>query len=70
MNNLNDDELTAKHTAFATMHDLLVARGGYVPTLRTQSARNATERAELGRLADAYDAYQVARGSRRRAHRS
>ena len=66
-NQMNDDQLTAKHTAFSTMQDLLEAKGGYFPTLHTQSAD--TDREELGRLADAYDAYQHARGDSRRAMR-
>lgn len=65
---MNDDKLTAKHTAFSTMQKMLNAKGGYRPTLRTQSA--ATGRDELGLLADAYDAYQAARGDSRRAYRS
>lgn len=65
---MNDDQLTAKHTAFSTMQDLLEAKGGYFPSLRAQSAD--TDREELGLLADAYDAYQAARGDSRRAHRS
>ena len=65
---MNDDQLTAKHTAFSTMQELLEAKGGYFPSLRTQSAR--TDREELGQLADAYDAYQHARGDARRAFRS
>lgn len=73
---MNDDQLVAKHTAFKNMDELLGAKGGYYPTLRTQSANDdhpqlqPSEREELGRLADAYDAYQHARGDSRRAHRS
>lgn len=66
---MNDDQLTAKHTAFATMQDLLEAKGGYFPSLRCESARGP-EAEELCRLANAYDAYQHARGDSRRAHRS
>lgn len=65
---LHDDQLTAKHTAFATMQEMLTAKGGYRPSLRTQSAH--ADREELMQLADAYDAYQSARGSSRRACRS
>ena len=68
MNKMDDDQLTAKHTAFTTMQDLLEAKGGYFPSIRTLSAK--TDRIELGRLADAYDAYQETRGDSRRAYRS
>jgi len=67
---INDDQLTAKYTAFRTMQEMLNAKGGYSPSLRTQSAATYQERIELGLLADAYDAYQGARGDPRRATRS
>lgn len=66
---LNDDQLTTKHTAFKSMQDLLEAKGGYFPCLRTQSGATR-DLEELGRLADAYDAYQHARRDSRRAYRT
>ncbi len=65
---MNDDQLTAKHTAFTSMQELLEAKGGYYPSLRTQSA--IIDRDELCVLANAYDTYQQARGDSRRACRS
>jgi len=67
---ISDDQLAAKHTAFRSMDDLLNAKGGFYPSLRIQSSKKAQDREELGRLADAYDAYQAARGDARRALRS
>ena len=67
---MNDDELTAKHTASRTMQEMLDAKGGYFPSLRTASSRTRIDRQELTRLANAYDAYQAARGDARRAYRS
>lgn len=70
LGNLSDDQLAAKHTAFQDMEELLNAKGGFFPSLRTLSARTHRERRELSRLADSYDAYQEARGDARRALRS
>lgn len=69
MNTMNDDELTAKYTAFASMQELLTAKGGYRPSLRCESA-SGTRGRDLTQLANAYDAYQAARGDSRRAFRS
>ena len=65
---ISDDALTAKYTAFKSIQEMLDAKGGYFPSLRTESAH--TGRTEIARLADAYDAYQSARGDPRRAYRS
>jgi len=67
---ISDDDLVRKYTAFESMDALLNAPGGYFPSLHTQSAKSFRERGELGRLADAYDAHQEARGDERRAFRS
>jgi hypothetical protein len=66
---MNDDAATRKHTAFGSMEEMLNAGNCYRPTFATYSAPNLAERIELGRLADAYDAYQHARGDKRRAIR-
>jgi hypothetical protein len=64
------DALTLCHTAFRTFQDLLDAKGGYTPSLRTGSTNNAEHRRELAEIADAYDAAQQRRGDARRACRS
>jgi len=59
----SDDELAVAYTAFESMDALLNANGGYFPSLNTSACDS------IGRLADAYDAYQHARNDPRRAHR-
>jgi hypothetical protein len=63
------DTLTARYTAFNTLAELL-AVAGYVPSIRAKTGfRTAKSRAELTRLANAYDKGQAARGDSRRAWR-
>ena len=63
------DTLTAKYTAFDRFDDL-VGTVGYTPSIRCLTGfRTARSRAELTRLADAYDKGQAARGDSRRAWR-
>jgi hypothetical protein len=75
------DRLTRRHTAFDGFEALINARGGYRPSIRTESAGACTlqggeqitsrqRRQELLRLADIYDNAQQARGDNRRAFRS
>lgn len=64
------DVLVRKHSAFKSLEDLTTAAGGYFPSIRCKSLEPLRERAELLRLADAYDAAQAARNDPRRAYRS
>lgn len=66
---LTIDQLTARHTAFQTMQDMLFAAGNYFPSIPTKSTRG-TRRTELTRIANTYDAYQAVLGDSRRACRS
>lgn len=63
------DRLVRKHTAFPNLVAMLCAQGGYRPTLRTCSGKTNRERAELRRIADAYDVNQALVGDSRRAYR-
>lgn len=56
------DALVAKHTEFATMQDMVEAKGGYRPTIYVN-------RPAMLRIADAYDAIQEFLGDSRRAYR-
>lgn len=56
------DALVKKHTAFATMDEMLNAKGGYRPSMYVF-------RHEVKIIADAYDAAQEERGDARRAFR-
>jgi hypothetical protein len=56
------DALVKKHTAFATMQEMMDAKGGYFPSLYTF-------RRECKIIADEYDRRQAARGDNRRAYR-
>jgi len=60
-----------RFTAFSSFEAMVNAEGGYRPTIRCYDERvfSAAERAELVELADAYDAFQAARGDERRAYR-
>lgn len=70
MQNAQIEELVRKYTASKTLDELLSAAGGYFPSIRCKSAKDAQERAELTLLADAYDTAQELRGDPRRAYRS
>ena len=70
MRRLND--LTAKHTAWDSFFDLLLA--GNAPTLKDRPAharhtRIRQRNEEVAELADAYDAAQAELGSTKRAWR-
>lgn len=56
------DDLVRKHTAFATMDELLQADGGYRPSLDVREPH-------MLRIANAYDRQQQLRGDPRRAYR-
>lgn len=63
------DALTTKHTtaAFSSFADLLNAGGNYCPHFDLAFGDNE-RKAEVAKLAKAYDAAQAARGDSRRAH--
>lgn len=67
--NLTKDELTQKHTAFENFDALLNAKGGYRPSIRTESTKGR-EQFDLFTLAQIYDLEQELRGDDRRAFRS
>ena len=56
------DEITRKHTAFSSFHCLLIAEGGYRPSICVSNP-------ELLVLADQYDLAQERCGDSRRAYR-
>jgi len=60
------DALTKKHTAFASFDDLLNAEGDYRPHFDL-SFGDEERKAEVGALAEGYDAAQISRGDTRRA---
>lgn len=62
------DRLTRKHSAFASIAELVTAPR-YRPTLYTTAARRVQDRAELKLIADYYDGYMLAVGDSRRAYR-
>ena len=70
------DEICARWTVFKSVEELANQLGGYRPSIRCESGfsrkrkENAQECHELTALANAYDAYQIARGDKRRAYRS
>jgi len=66
---LNDDQLTAKYTAFKSTNEMLNTKGGYRQSFYVAREDDHRRREEIARLADCYDAYQAARGDPRRAHR-
>jgi epoxyqueuosine reductase QueG len=63
------DKLVRKHTAFKSLTSMLIAEGGYRPTLYTNAAKTDSDRNELTRIANAYDMNQVMADDPRRAHR-
>lgn len=65
------DQIVRNCSAFDSFQALVDAAGGYRPTIRCydELCHNAAERHDLVILADAYDAFQAARGDERRAYR-
>ena len=63
------NDLVKKHTAFESMNQMINAKGGYRPSLRTQST-NGQEQKELIIIAECYNAIQEAKGDSRRAFES
>lgn len=58
---------TRKYTAYRTFEEMLNERNA--PSLKSTASMRAKEKIETARLADAYDAAQIARGDSRRAWR-
>lgn len=56
------DAIVQKHTAFASMDEMLNAKGGYFPTIYVKDAQKK-------QMADEYDRLQYLRGDSRRAYR-
>jgi len=63
------DALARRWVVCDGLQDLLLAEGGYRPSLYPDKGATPAEVKELRTLADAYDAAQEARGDARRAHR-
>lgn len=61
------NELTTKHTAFASFEEMVNAKGGYAPSI-SPNVHNRWFGAERAILAHAYDRVQEASGDLRRAY--